>query len=321
MKTNRGINRKGVDFTFSWIFAIIAGAAILGAAIYITTQLLDSSDLQRDTLVAGEVANLLNPLGTNLEDNRYSVINFATDTRVYNECSNQGPFGAQRLSTASKTRNEWSDESVQKIVYDKYLFSRRVEETQNKEIHIMVNPLVAPFKIGDVMSLYGARYCFVNPSDSVEDLINDLSADGKQDIGINITSSENNCPVNSTKVCFNKIGCEINVNTQAEVVSKNGKDMYYEGDSLMLAAIFSDYDIYECQISRLMKRASELAVVYSKKAIYLEGSGCSNNLISDLQSFILATNISSSRDFARLVMPLAEDLERRNNELGSCKVF
>lgn len=315
------MKRKGVDFTFSWIFAIIAGAAILGAAIYITAQLIDSSDTQRDTLVAGEIANLLNPLQTNIEDNRYSVINFATETRIYNECSVQGAFGSQKLSTAAKTRNQWSDESVQKIVYDKYLFSRRIEESRDKKMHVMVNPIIAPFKIGDVMSIYGGKYCLINPTNSVEDLINDLSANGKQDIGINISSSENNCPINSTKVCFNKIGCDVNVNTQSEVVTKNGKDMYYQGDSLMLAAIFSDYDIYECQVSRLMKRASELAVVYSKKAIYLEGSGCSNNLVSDLQSFILSTNITSSRDFARFVMPLADDLERRNNELGSCKVF
>ncbi|MEK6894066.1 MAG: hypothetical protein AABX10_01235 [Nanoarchaeota archaeon] len=315
------MNRNGVDFTFSWIFAIIAGAVILGAAIYITTQLIDSSDVQRDTLVAGEIANLLNHIQTNLEDNKYSVINFATDTRVYNECSTQGVFGVQRLSTASKTRNQWSDESIRKSVYDKYLFSGEVEETEDKRLHIMVNPLVAPFKIGDIISIYGAKYCFVNPSNSVEDLINDLSVDGKQDIGINITTSINNCERNVTTVCFNRIGCDINVNTQSEVVTKDGNDMYYEGDSLMLAAIFSDYEIYECQISRLMKRASELGVVYSKKAVYIEGSGCSNNLVSDLQSFVLATNVTSSRDFARQVMPIAEDLERRNNDLGSCKVF
>ena len=70
-----------------------------------------------------------------------------------------------------------------------------------------------------------------------------------------------------------------------------------------------------------MKRASELAVVYSKKAIYVEGSGCSNNLVSDLQNFILVANINNSRDFVRQVIPIAKDLERRNNELASCKIF
>ena len=314
-------NRKGVDFTFSWIFAIIAGAVIIGAAVYITTQLIDSNDTQRDTLVAGEVANLLNPIQTNLEDNRYSVIDFAADTRIYNECSTQGVFGVQRLSTASKTRNQWSDESIKKSVYDKYLFSKSIEETLNKKMHVMVNPLNAPFKIGDIISIYSGNYCFINPSSGVEDIITDLSLDGKQDIGINITTNVNNCPSKFTTVCFDRIGCDVNVNTQSKVVTKDRESMYYEGDSLMLAAIFSDYEIYECQLKRMMKRASELGVVYSKKAVYLDGSGCSNNLVSDLQSFVLATNISSSRDFSRQLMSIADDLERRNSNLGNCKVF
>ena len=71
------MNRKGVDFTFSWIFAIIAGAVILFSAIYITSQLIESGNVKRDTLVAGELANILNPIETNLEDNRYSVIEFS----------------------------------------------------------------------------------------------------------------------------------------------------------------------------------------------------------------------------------------------------
>ncbi|MEK6908585.1 MAG: hypothetical protein AABX23_00860 [Nanoarchaeota archaeon] len=315
------MNKKGIDFTFSWIFAIIAGAVILASAIYITSQLINSSDVKRDTLVAGELANLLNPVETNLEDNKYSVIEFATDTKVYNECSTDGAFGIQRLSTASKSRDEWSEQSVRKSVYNKYIFSRKIEETKNDKLNVMVNPIFAPFKIGDIISIYGQKYCFVNPTNDIEELILDLSADGKQDIGINISTNILSCPANSTKVCFDRIGCDINVNTMSKVVSKSGKDMYYDGDNLMLGAILSDYEIYECQVKRLMKRASELAVVYSKKAIYVEGSGCSNNLVSDLQNFILVANINNSRDFVRQVIPIAKDLERRNNELASCKIF
>jgi hypothetical protein len=315
------MNRKGVEFTFSWIFAIVAGAIILGSAIYIATQLLDSSDNEQGAIVSGEIANLLTPIETNLEENRYSVIEFATETRLYNDCTLNGPFGEQKLSTSTKTRNQWSEKSISKSVYNKYLFSRKTEETANKELHVMVNPLVAPFKIGDIISIYGSRYCFINPTSNMEDLINDLSLDGQNDIGINITTNANNCPLNVTKVCFDRTGCDINVNTQAEVVTKGGKDLYYKGDDLMFAAIVSDSEVYECQIKRLMKRASELAVVYSKKSVYIEGNGCSNNMVSDLQSFILATNVSNSREFARTVMPLAETIERRNDELASCKVF
>jgi len=316
------MNIKGSDFTFSWIFAIMAGAAILVLAIYITSQLISSGNVQRDTFVAGELANILSPIETNLEDNRYSVIEFSTETRVYNECSDSGAFGVQRLSTASKSsRSEWSDQSIRKSVYNKYVFSRAVEETKNKNLHVMVNPLVLPFKIGDAVIIYSGGYCFVNPPSDIENLISDLSADGKNDIGLNITSNLNSCPLNFTKVCFNKLGCDVNVETTSKVVTKSGKSSYYEGDALMLASILSDFEIYECQLKRLMKRAGELGVLYKRKADFIEGSGCSNNLGVDLQSFVISTNINSSRDFARSVVPIADDLERRNDELASCKVF
>lgn len=313
------MDKKGVDFSFSWIFAIIAGAVILFSAIYITSQLIGSSNFQRDTLVAGELSNLLNPVSTNLEDNKYSVIEFAQETRVFNECSTQGAFGVQRLSTASKSKNEWSSQSAKKSVYNKYVFSRVIEETNNRELNVLANSVNYPFKIGDAIIIYSGNYCFVNPVSDVEDLVSDLSI-GDQDIGINITDNLINCPRNSTIVCFNKLGCDINVNTLSQVVTKNSKGMYYDGD-LIMAAILSDPEIYECQLKRLMKRASELAVIYGKKANYIEGNGCSNNLISDLQNFVLSANITDSRDFSRNIIPLVEDLERRNNDLGSCKVF
>lgn len=316
------MNRKGVDFTFSWIFAIIAGAAILVVAIYITSQLISTGKIQRDTFVAGELANLLNPIETNLEDNKYSVIEFSTQTKLYNECSESGQFGVQRLSTASQSSNgEWSSQSVRKSVYNKYIFSRAIEETKNERLNVMVNPVVLPFKIGDAIIIYSGDYCFVNAPTDIEELLTDLSADGKQDVGVNLSSSANSCPRDSIKVCFNSRGCDINVETASRVVTKAGQSVYYDGDGLMLAAIFSDTLIYECQLKRLMKRAGELGVLYSKKATYIEGSGCSNNLINDLQNFVLATNISTSREFSRQIVPLARDLERRNNELASCKVF
>ena len=92
------MNKKGLDFTFTWIFAIIAGAVILFSAIYITTQLIGSAEIERDSFVSAELSNILSPVETNLEDNKYSLIKFNLDTRVYNECSNSGVFGKQEIS-------------------------------------------------------------------------------------------------------------------------------------------------------------------------------------------------------------------------------
>ena len=201
------------------------------------------------------------------------------------------------------------------------MFSRNIEETDDNKLYVMVKPFVQPFKIADLIIIHGGGYCFVNPDSNTEEFIKDISADLSKQVGINISLTTSSCPKNFTKVCFDRIGCDINVNTQSEVVSKYGKDLRYHGDSLQLAAIFSEPEIYECQLKRIMKRAGELAVIYSKKAIYVEGNGCSNNLVGDLQSFILETNITDSNDFSRSVVPLAEELNRRNSELASCKIF
>ena len=321
------MNKKGIEFGFSWIFAIIAGAVILFSAIYITTKLIGTERRVSDTLVAAELDNLLHPIETNLEDSKYVTIRFVDETRVFNDCSTIGVFGKQQISTASKLGigDEWGVQSVRKTSFNKYVFSREVEE--GKEMHAIVKPFEMPFKIADLSILYGEEYCFVNPPSSIEDEIGDLSGNGAQNVGVNISSSLSDCPQNVETVCFNIIGCDINVNTLGSntniqgSVSKSGETVYYYGDSLLLAAIFSEPEIYECQISRLMKRAGELGAVYSRKAVYLEGSGCSNNLVQDLQGFVIASAINDSSEFVQRVVPLADDLEERNGNIAKCKVF
>ncbi len=316
------MNRKGLDFTFSWIFAIIAGAVILFSAIYITTKLIGSDKVQGDTFVAAELSNILSPVETNLEDSKYSLIKFTADTRVFNDCSSSGPFGKQEISTASRSRigADWGKKSVPVHSFNRYVFSREIEETNEKKMRVLSSPLEMPFKIGDAIIMYGGNYCFVNPPDDIEENFMDLSSNGAQDIGINISSTMNTCPLNYTTVCFNANGCDVKVNTVGGIVSKYGVDLYYYGDSLELGAIFSDPEVYECQVKRLAKRAGELGVVYRNKASYVEGSGCSNNLVSDLQSFVLATNVTDSRDFGRITQ-IADSLEEKNDGLASCKIF
>ena len=311
----------GIEFGFSWIFAIIAGAVILFSAIYITTKLIGTERSVSDTLIAAELDNLLHPIETNLEDSKYATIRFVDETRVFNECSTIGVFGKQQISTASKLGigDEWGVQSVRKTSYNKYVFSREIEE--GKKMHAIVKPFEMPFKIGDLTVLYGGKYCFVNPTSDIEDELNDLSGNGAQDIGVNITSNLGDCPQGSETVCFDQLGCNVSVNTQGRIVSKSGEDVYYDGDGLMLAAIFADSEIYECQLKRLMKRAGELGAVYSRKATYLDGSGCSNNLIQDLQAYVLIIDVNDSREFVQQVVPLANDLEERNGNIAKCKVF
>ncbi len=318
------MNKKGIEFAFSWIFAIIAGAVILISAVYITTKLVGTDRRVQDSFIASELTNVLNPIETNLEDSKYVSINFIDDTRVFNDCITEGVFGKQQISTSTKLGigDDWGQQSVKRSSFNKYVFSDKVIETSNKKIRAIVRPFFTPFKTGDLTILYGNDYCFVNPTDDIKDLIEDLSGNGRNDIGLNLTSKVDDCSTDAEIVCFNnEIGCDIDVNWRNKILVKNNKQVYFYETDLQIAAIFSDSDIYECQLKRLIRRAGELAVVYSKKASYIEGSGCSNNLQNDLDEFVLSANINNSKEYVYDILPLSIRLKEKNDKLAKCKIF
>lgn len=312
------MNKKGIEFGFSWIFAIIVGSVILFLALFAVTKFVGTERRVSDTFVAAELNNLLHPIETNLEDSKYVKIGFLDETRVFNECVESGNFGKQQISTSSKLGfgNEWGDRSVRKSSFNKYIFSRETEE--GKDLHVIVKPFKLPYKIGDLTFMYSGDYCFVNPVTEIEDEIDDLSAGGE--IGIEIVTNPTDCKQGDTIVCFNQIGCDINVNTGSQIVSHENEDVFYEGN-LLLGAILSDIGIYECQLKRLMKRNSELARLYSSKALFLEGQGCSNNLGTELITFANSVaSFSNSNDLTNVFRD-SEDLRRKNDAISRCKVF
>lgn len=308
--------KKGLEFGFSWMFAILVGIIILFIAIYAANKFVKTERIVSDTFVSAEFSNLLNPIETNLEDSKYVKIGFIDDTRIFNECDEAGNFGRQRISTSSKigVGDTWGDKSVRTTVYNKYLFSEEVVE--GKEIHAVIKPLKLPYKVADLTFIYSGDYCFVNPYSDVEDEINDLSVGGY--IGVNVSDSILDCPESSTSVCFNQIGCDVNLGTGS--VEKNGKTIYFNDDTLY-GAIFSDPEIYECQLKRLVKRDSELAQVYATKMNLLASEGCYNDLGNDLRDFAGRLDINDSLEYVRDIVPLAEELRRVNDGIVRCNAF
>ncbi len=318
------MNRNGIEFAFSWIFAIIAGAVILVSAVYITTKLVGTERKTQDSFIASELTSILNPIETNLEDSKYVKIDFVDETRIFNECKNEGVFGKQQISTSTKLGigNDWGEQSARRSSFNKYVFSDDIIETSNKKLHAIVKPFFTPFKVGDLTILYGKNYCFVNPEDNVKELIEDLSGGGRNNIGLNLTSDPEDCSIDSEIVCFsNQIGCDIYVDSRNNLVRKNERESYFYDIELEMAAIFSDHEVYECQLKRLIRRAGELAVVYSKKAGYIEGSGCSNSLQNDLNEFVLSANINNSEEYMQYILPLSVELKEKNDDLSKCKIF
>lgn len=307
------MDNRGFEMSFAWMFALIVGAVIIFLAIYATTSLIGSSKEELDAETGKQIEIILNPVETNLESGKYLTIRFPDETRIYNDCDDRGEFGEQGISASVSTGigKEWQKPTTKSTSRNKYVFSEEIIE--GRVVHIFVKPFDFPYKVSDLIFMSTDNYCFVNAPEEIEEEISGLGNGN-----INVSFSVRQCPRESKKVCFSSVGCDIDVNTQAQVVTKNGQKMYYSG-ALIYGAIFSEPEVYECQVKRIMKRDSQLAKVYSSKASFLSGKGCGNSMESDLSAF--ATNVLI--DKSDKLINLEDDSEqlRRKNDALICRIF
>ena len=121
------------------------------------------------------------------------------------------------------------------------------------------------------------------------------------------------------KVCFAQIsGCDKIVNLLTNRTSDKDGNIYFYGDALMYASIFSDKEIYNCQLRRLMKRISELAKIYDEKENFVSQKNCYSNVYFDnLISF--SNNFNESSQLQGIIGDIT-DMDKRNRYAG-CKLW
>ena len=311
-------NKKAIEMNFAWIFAILIVAMIIALAIYGAVRLVSVEKKSRDSATAKELSVLLTPLETNLESSVTTPLQFSQETRVYNKCDLNGNFGTQSISTSTSSGigNKWNNPGVPSKFYNKYFFSS--DPVEGTKMYALSRPLFMPYKIADLIYLWSEKqkYCFVNPP-------NDIENDASSMIGVNISYSKEDCPLNSILVCFTSSGCDIDVSISSRTVKhKAQKTEYYvdtDNNALLYAAIFSDPVLYECQLQRLWFRASELALLYASKSESLGTRGCtSQSLQAELVSYASLTKNknSSINSISFMSSQIADD----NKALG-CKLF
>jgi spore maturation protein CgeB len=131
------------------------------------------------------------------------------------------------------------------------------------------------------------------------------------------------CPDGSIDVCFKRgvRNCPIEVYTTSNYVVKDGKRMYYEGNALMYAAIFSNKEDYECQLDRLMGRAEQLYKIYAEKSRFVfQKTGCDSEMEADL---IVMGNMMKNfqgSDSLSQIYSLADDVNKEN-ENAECRLW
>ena len=307
--------------SFAWIFAIIVGAIVIFLAIWATTKLVSIERHAGDTEIGKQIGILLNPVETSLENAKIAKITTPLDTRIYNDCEIQKgeSFGSQRISVATKSGvgKEWENPGVPSSFHNKYLFSDSVVE--GKEFMVFAKPFKFPFKVADLLFLWSAEdeYCFVNSPSEIYEEINSLSPEG-----INVTNNFEECSKRSIKVCFASSGCDVDVNTDSKSVKKDkGRETIYYEDELIYGAIFAPKKLYECQVKRLMSRASELSLLYNSKSVYLSSGNCDSFTLQ--QSLFQYANYTSSLNESielRSIRSLSDDIKDKNGRL-LCGLF
>jgi hypothetical protein len=297
-------NRGFIQISFAWLFAIVVGALILFFAIYASVKLIKTESTVSTAETGKEIAVLLNPLETGFGEEKTTPLKIATESRIGNNCQISGVFGEQEIIVTQKSGGEWKRFGAGSVFYNKYIFSNK--SVQGKDFYLFSKPFEFPFKVADLIFLTSAEdnYCFLNPPENIKEELKNLNQP-------NLLLE--NCPSESFKVCFSgERDCDILVNKNQRTVSKNGSSVYFETDSLMLGAIFSDPKIYECQTQRLMKRLGELSLIYNDKQGVVSGKGC----FTEVNLLPLVTATSSYRDSSELaaLSNIADDVEKENKQ-------
>ena len=180
------INKNGMEFSFTWLFAVIVGAVILVLAIYAATKVISTGGEGTSVAAAKEIGVLLNPLETSFQEGTTTSFSVPTDTRIYNGCDNSSGFGKQKISTAQKSFGKFSEPSAAVSFQNKNIFSNKTEE--GKTFYVFSKPFDFPFKVADVIYLSSAdnRYCFIDAPESIKDELTELKQENLMTIFISV---------------------------------------------------------------------------------------------------------------------------------------
>jgi len=304
-KIKKRQDKRGIQISFAWLFAIVVGAFILFLAIYAVTKITDTGRDVVGAKGAAEIGVLLNPLETGFEEARSTLMSVPADTRIHNRCDETGEFGRQTIRVSQKSFGKWSETDIDVGFSNKYIFSEA--DVEGRSFYLFSKQFEFPFKVSDVICMTSSadNYCFVKAPDKIANEIANLNQGN-----LNIDNKTGSCPSGSVMVCFEQTGCDVDVSYLRGEVTKNDTTLFFVNDALMYGAIFSDTKTYECQVKRLMKRAGNLALLYDEKASFLVGEGCILNI--GLSSYRAAVNNVQTSEDLLTTFEEAEKIEKGN---------
>lgn len=301
--------RGEMDIPFGWLFGLLVGAVILALAIYMSSSLFKVEQTKIDASSSKEIGILMNALELGVESRKKSFMRFPAETRLELDCNLNRPFGKQTITLSQKSFDKWTNSGIEVSFNNRYIFSDSFIE--GKQISIISKQFNFPYQVASLIYFIPEKkeYCFKNAPESVIEEVKDLK---------NIKTE---CNTGEVVVCFSEqSGCDVIVRMNEGTVQKKGKKSNFIGEELMYAAIFSDLEIYECQVKRLMIKTASLAMLYREKASIISRAGCNNNLeeLAGFSSYLNAMEDSSSLSY---LSQLATKIGDINNANSVCRLW
>ncbi len=311
------MKKRGFEFSFAWLFAVLVGAVILFLAIYAASKIISTGEYKTDTMTAKQLSIIFEPLETGLASGKSNIAILNDETRIYNYCNSAGSFGLQRFSLSSESFGKWTEQSADIPVNNKYIFSKQIE--QGKQVYLLSNSFEFPWKISEVISLTTDSYCFVNAPDNIKNEISFLAKNVNVD----------NCSKQDIKVCFGSGSeCDIKVigncldytcESQFDYGYVQKQDKLFYISELLYPAIFSNKEIYECNVKRLMKRMIQQALIFKQQS-NLISTKCKGLPTSGLIHLThLARNLQSSKDLL-IIKQTANEVDEQNSA-SQCQLW
>lgn len=311
--------KKAFEMSFNWIFALIAGGAILFLAIYGVSKFIDAGKTVAYTEIASQISAYLDPFQAGAASGKFSQMSFKKQAEVYFSCADYpAPFGKQTIAFSQEDIGD--EKKGEQITFkDKYVFAE--EPVKGKNMYIYSKPFDIPFKTADLIIFTSKNYCFKMATNNIKDELTNSEV-------INVKFE--NCNETDIEVCFGRVDCDISVRGECSEINcddeydygyvlKDNKKLYYSGN-LLYGAIVSSPELYECNVMRLAGRFSELGKVYLDKMNFIETTGCGSDIRSDLEIMISeAQALKSSSQIIELAKK-AEIMDAKN-EFALCKVY
>ena len=306
--------KKGM-IEFGWIFSLIIGAIILVLALVFSRTLIQTETSKGEAELVSGLDILLNPF-TSVGGTTITLaknITLPSNTNITFRCDQNYTIGRNIMKVISETVFG-KGQGFERNIYNKYIFSPA--NIQEKKIFVLGKSLEMPFRVDDAIYIIDKPYCFFNAPSDVKEELEAVSVPVKFD----------SCETGNRKVCFGQTGCDINIASSDDYESgtvTKGKTVYFATRTLLYAAIFSDPDIYRCNVQRLMKRLSNVTDVYIYKAGQISARGCElRDIEVELAALKTASNLAGNSlnpDFAQ-IFEQAKTVAS-TNKLLECPVF